>query len=73
MMIVEYENTETGLGKPGSAGPRAHPGARHSSKPTNVSDLKARFVIQYRRLRDLAYYLEVVVVVVLSIIAAVRD
>ena len=40
---------------------------------TSVSDLKVRFAIQYRRLRDLAYYLEVVVVVVLSIIAAVMD
>ena len=39
---------------------------------SSVLDLKASFVIRYRRLSDRAYYLEVVVVVVLSIIAAVR-
>ena len=54
------------------AGPRARLAATHPSKFTGVSDLKARFVIQYRRLRDLAHYLEVAAVVVLSIIAAVR-
>jgi hypothetical protein len=58
---------------PASARPRAHLRATYPSEFTSVSGLKARFAIQYRRLRDLAYYLEIVVVVAPSIIAVVRD
>jgi hypothetical protein len=69
-------NTETGLGKAHRCLDVRGRGLileqTHPPKPTNGSDLKVRFVIRYRCLRSLAYYLEIEVVVVPSIIAAVR-
>jgi hypothetical protein len=46
---------------------------QHIPRNPHAFQIKARFVIQYRRFRNLAYFLEVVVVVVTSIIAAVGD